>query len=178
MLSDTGVLDEQQPDTDPLQADCAEGRIKSPFSQTRSTRSRLVQPIGGSANGMKAARRADDIRVLGEIKRDNKKKLDNQRNAYMQLLDYFLDKAKLQNKKFKEYRVTEVERRIFDALKIISEGNWIIHTADEFKLILNEIGVEWPLRNLPDQSPTRAVQVAQVTQLVEKLYELLGLHNK
>jgi len=44
---------------------------------------------------MAAARRADDIRVLGEIKRDNKKKLDNQRTAYMQLMDYFLDRAKL-----------------------------------------------------------------------------------
>ena len=60
-----------------------------------------MQPIGGSANGMAAARRADDIRVLGEIKRDNRKKLDKQRAAYMQLLDYFLDRAKLQNKKFK-----------------------------------------------------------------------------
>ena len=95
----------------------------------------------------------------------------------MQLLDYFLDRAKLQNKKFKEYRVTEVERRIFDALKIITEANWLIHNADEFKLILNEIGVEWPLRNLLNQSPTRAVQVTQVTQLVEKLHELLDLHN-
>ena len=93
MLSDTGVLDE--PNTDPLHSDSPEGCIKSPFSQTRSTRSRLVQPIGGSANGMAAARRADDIRVLGEIKRDNKKKLDNQRTAYMQLMDYFLDRAKL-----------------------------------------------------------------------------------
>ena len=136
-----------------------------------------MQPIGGSANGMAAARRADDIRVLGEIKRDNRKKLDKQRAAYMQLLDYFLDRAKLQNKKFKEYRVTEVERRIFDALKIITEANWLIHNADEFKLILNEIGVEWPLRNLPNQSPTRAVQVTQVTQLVDKLHELLDLHN-
>ena len=61
-----------------------------------------MQPIGGSANGMAAARRADDIRVLGEIKRDNRKKLDKQRAAYMQLLDYVLDRAKLQNKKFKE----------------------------------------------------------------------------
>ncbi len=106
---------------------------------------------------MVAARRPDDIRVLGEIKRDNKKKLDNQRSAYMALLDYFLERAKLQNKKFKEYRVTEVERRVFDALKIITEANWIIHNGEELKAILLEIGVEWPITHLPNESPTRSI---------------------
>jgi len=86
---------------------------------------------------MVAARRPDDIRVLGEIKRDNKKKLDKQRAAYMSLLDYFIERAKLDNKKYKDYRVTDVERRIFDAVKIITEANWVINSPEEFKTILN-----------------------------------------
>ena len=86
---------------------------------------------------MVAARRPDDIRVLGEIKRDNKKKLDKQRAAYMSLLDYFIERAKLDNKKYKDYRVTDVERRIFDAVKIITEANWVINSPEEFETILN-----------------------------------------
>ena len=62
----------------------------------------------------------------------------------MHLLDLFRDKFK-SCPKTKEYRVTEVERRIFDALKIITDANWVIHNAEEFHSILNEIGVEWPI---------------------------------
>ena len=123
---------------------------------------------------MVAARRPDDIRVLGEIKRDNKKKLDKQKAAYLQLLEYFIERAKQDSKKFKEYRVTDVERRIFDAVKIITEANWVINTPEEFKTILNEIGVEWPIQHQENESPNRSSQVNQVTELVEKLFELLG----
>jgi hypothetical protein len=65
----------------------------------------------------------------------------------MELMDYFHEKVKIENKKFKEYRVTEVERRIFDALKIITEANWIINSPEEFKSILKEIGVQWPINH-------------------------------
>ena len=126
---------------------------------------------------MVAARRPDDIRVLGEIKRDNKKKLDKQRAAYMSLLDYFIERAKLDNKKYKDYRVTDVERRIFDAVKIITEANWVINSPEEFKTILNQIGVEWPIYHQENESPNRISQVNQVTKLVEKLYELLGFEK-
>jgi len=108
---------------------------------------------------MVAARRPDDIRVLGEIKRDNKKKLDKQKAAYLQLLEYFIERAKQDSKKFKEYRVTDVERRIFDAVKIITEANWVINTPEEFKTILNEIGVEWPIQHQENESPNRSSQV-------------------
>ena len=126
---------------------------------------------------MVAARRPDDIRVLGEIKRDNKKKLDKQRAAYMSLLDYFIERAKLDNKKYKDYRVTDVERRIFDAVKIITEANWVINSPEEFKTILNQIGVEWPIYHQENESPNRFSQVNQVTKLVQKLYELLGFEK-
>jgi hypothetical protein len=38
--------------------------------------------------------------------------------------------------------VSELERKFFDALKIITEAGWIIHGKREFKEILKEIGID------------------------------------
>ena len=65
----------------------------------------------------------DDLKVLNEIKRNNKKRLEIQRLAYMQLLEYIRERGH----RNKGFRVTESERRIFDALKIITEANWVIN---------------------------------------------------
>ncbi len=50
----------------------------------------------------------------------------------MQILDYIRDKGKSS----KSYRVTECERRIFDALKIITEANWVINSGEELRTVL------------------------------------------
>jgi hypothetical protein len=64
-----------------------------------------------------------DLLSLNEIKRNNKKRLEIQRLAYMQLLEYIRERGH----RNKGFRVTESERRIFDALKIITEANWVIN---------------------------------------------------
>ena len=85
--------------------------------------------------------RQDDLKVLKEIKRNNKKRLEMQRSTYMQVLDYIRDKSR----QSKAYRVTECERRILDALKIITEANWVINSGQEMRTVLNQIGVEYDL---------------------------------
>eukprot|EP00347_Sterkiella_histriomuscorum_P022186 403331372 len=75
--------------------------------------------------------------LLDELKRLNKRKQEKQRSAYMSLLDYI----KLRAKQDRDCRVSEQERRIFDTLKVIFDGNWQIHSGVEFMNILQEIQV-------------------------------------
>jgi hypothetical protein len=78
--------------------------------------------------------------VLNEIKRNNKKRLEIQRLTYMQLLDYIREKGT----RSKAFRVSENERIIFDALKIITEANWVINGGQELRTVLIQIGIDYP----------------------------------
>jgi hypothetical protein len=57
----------------------------------------------------------------------------------MQLLDHYRELGR----QTKSFRVSEIERRIFDALKIITEANWVINGGAELRTILIEIGVDY-----------------------------------
>ncbi len=89
--------------------------------------------------GVKQANHNDDLKVLNEIKRNNKKRLEIQRHTYMQLLEYLREKGV----KSKAFRVTESERRIFDAIKIITEANWVINSGLELRNVLIQIGIDY-----------------------------------
>ena len=78
--------------------------------------------------------------MLNEIKRTNKKRLEIQRLTYMHLLDYIREKGA----KSKSFRVSESERIIFDALKIITEANWVINGGQELRTVLIQIGIDYP----------------------------------
>lgn len=78
--------------------------------------------------------------MLNEIKRNNKKRLEIQRLTYMQLLEYIRERGA----KSKAFRVSESERIIFDALKIITEANWVINGGQELRTVLIQIGIDYP----------------------------------
>jgi hypothetical protein len=59
---------------------------------------------------------------LDELKKSHKKKIDTQRSCYMMLLDYI----KMRSKNDRNCRVNDDERKIFDTLKVICDGSWII----------------------------------------------------
>ena len=50
-----------------------------------------------------------------------------------------LDYIKLRQRNDRNSRVSDAERKIFDTLKIIADGSWVIHGSDEFLNILEEI---------------------------------------
>jgi hypothetical protein len=50
----------------------------------------------------------------------------------MQLLDFIREKGT----RSKAFRVSESERIIFDALKIITEANWVINGGQELRTVL------------------------------------------
>ena len=52
-----------------------------------------------------------------------------------------LEYIKVRQRQDRNSRVSENERRIFDTLKIICEGSWIIKTAEELIKILEEIEI-------------------------------------
>ena len=78
--------------------------------------------------------------MLNEIKWNNKKRLEIQRLTYMQLLEYIRERGA----KSKAFRVSESERIIFDALKIITEANWVINGGQELRTVLIQIGIDYP----------------------------------
>ena len=52
-----------------------------------------------------------------------------------------LEYIKVRQKYDKECMVLDEERKVFETLKVIFEGNWIIHDHVELKNILIEIGI-------------------------------------
>lgn len=52
-----------------------------------------------------------------------------------------LDFIKLRAKHDRNCRVSESERMIFDTLKVIFDGKWVIHNGNQFIALLQEIDV-------------------------------------
>jgi hypothetical protein len=52
-----------------------------------------------------------------------------------------LEYIKLRSRKDRDVRVTEEERKVFETLKIVLDGNWIIRNEIEYLNILKEIDI-------------------------------------
>ncbi|TNV82388.1 hypothetical protein FGO68_gene10418 [Halteria grandinella] len=78
---------------------------------------------------------SNELKALQTIRKQTKQRLEIQKQAYLQMLDY------VRQKQGRQYRVSENERKIFDALKIITEACWIIQGEEQLVNLLHEIGV-------------------------------------
>lgn len=92
-----------------------------------------------SVNAMK---RNDDLKMLEGLKKQFKHRVDVQKVAYLHLLEWVKQRKQTSGK---SYRVTESERKIFDALKIITEAGWLINGKEDLHMIFGQIGIRLPL---------------------------------